>query len=128
MLAESVELQGIDGLSASLFRILDIIDSGVDKPAEIARALDISPPAITWGLENLERMGLLERTPDRSDRRRVVPTLTGKGKKVVREVNSRRGRRLKKVLDNIDEKALRSLDISLAALNNSYFQLKGQRS
>ena len=40
------------------FRILDMIHNLTDKPTEIARMLDVSPPAISFLLEKLEEKGL----------------------------------------------------------------------
>jgi len=61
ILAESLLHEKVHGLSAPQFRILDMISQGADKPAEIARMLDVTPSALTWTLEKLENMGLLVR-------------------------------------------------------------------
>lgn len=45
----------------------------------LASALDLSPAAMTKRLDNLERDGLLRRSHDAADRRRVLITLTEAG-------------------------------------------------
>ncbi len=44
ILAESLMHENVQGLSAPQFRILDMVFHGVDKPADVAKMLDVSPP------------------------------------------------------------------------------------
>lgn len=53
--------------------------------AEIASQLDVSVPAISRNLKNLEAKGYIQRTPDSSDRRIVHISLTQKGEQVLTE-------------------------------------------
>jgi len=46
--------------------------------------LHISKPAVTYMLNSLEKGGYITRGIDTSDRRRIVITLTGKGKQIVK--------------------------------------------
>jgi len=48
---------------------------------ELAAALDLSPAAMTKRLDNLEQDGYLRRDHDDADRRRVLVTLTGAGRR-----------------------------------------------
>jgi DNA-binding MarR family transcriptional regulator len=91
ILAESLMHENVQGLSTPQFRILDMVYHGVDKPADVAKMLDVSPPAITWILEKLENMGLLERGHTKSDRRRIVLGLTSTGQDVVRSLKGFQG-------------------------------------
>ncbi|MDR2587425.1 MAG: MarR family transcriptional regulator [Coriobacteriales bacterium] len=54
-------------------------------PGELAQYMMITPGAITHRLTKLEAAGLVERTLDRFDRRRVTVSLTDKGFKLVDE-------------------------------------------
>jgi DNA-binding MarR family transcriptional regulator len=128
ILAESLMNEKVQGLSAPQFRILDMVYHGVDKPADVAKMLDVSPPAITWILEKLENMGFLERGHTKSDRRRTVLGLTSTGKDVVRRVNARRRNLLSKVLDGIEDKEVVQLEGALEAFSNSYMNLKEEQS
>jgi DNA-binding MarR family transcriptional regulator len=67
-------LIGINGTDG---RCLDIIDlSGGISAGELARAVDLSPAAVTTVIDRLERMGLVERARDPDDRRRVIVRAT----------------------------------------------------
>jgi DNA-binding MarR family transcriptional regulator len=69
-------LLGINGTDG---RCLDIIDlSGGISAGELARAVDLSPAAVTSVIDRLERMGLVERARDPEDRRRVIVRPTDK--------------------------------------------------
>jgi DNA-binding MarR family transcriptional regulator len=50
----------------------------------------VSPPALSKHLDRLERDGLVTRTPDAVDRRRIGLALTDEGQRVLRRVRSRR--------------------------------------
>jgi DNA-binding MarR family transcriptional regulator len=126
ILAESLMHENVQGLSTPQFRILDMVYHGVDKPADVAKMLDVSPPAITWILEKLENMGLLERGHTKSDRRRIVLGLTSTGKDVVRRVNTRRRNLLSKVLDGMENREVNQLEKALRAFRDSYMSLKDE--
>ena len=111
-------------LSAPQFRILDMVYHVTDKPTDIAKMLDVSPPSITWMLERLEKGGFLKREMSTKDRRRIVLTLTGMGKDVVERVNARRMAYIYRILKMMDAKTVRQLDESLSAFSDSYLRLK----
>jgi DNA-binding MarR family transcriptional regulator len=61
------------GVNPTDGRCLDIVDlSGGISAGELARAVDLSPAAVTSVIDRLERMGFVERTRDPEDRRRVI--------------------------------------------------------
>jgi hypothetical protein len=53
VLAEALIGARIQGLSAPQYRVMDMIYNGVDKPADLAVMLDVSPPAISSILTKL---------------------------------------------------------------------------
>jgi len=57
---------------------------------ELAAKERVSPPALSNHIDRLERDGLVSRTPDEADRRRVGLRLTDEGQRVLRRVRSRR--------------------------------------
>lgn len=124
IMSESMLHEGVEGVSVSQFRILEMIYQGEDKPAEMAKLLGVSPPATTWMFERLEEKGLLERESSEEDRRRILPFLTPKGTKVVQKVGSFRRRYLKKVLKDMDDSTIESLEDSLERFRESYIRLK----
>ena len=126
ILAEALIGARVQGLSAPQYRVLDMIYTGVDKPAELARMLDISPPAISVMLAKLEEGGFMERGHTKEDRRRVVLELTGMGRDVVRRVNARRKKLINTVLSRMDEQDVRQLESSLEAFTSSYLEIKNE--
>ncbi|MBD3348283.1 MAG: MarR family transcriptional regulator [Candidatus Eisenbacteria bacterium] len=70
---------------------------------EIATALLLSPSTIVGVLDRLEEKGLVERSRDKRDRRRVFVTLTGSGERLVREVPHPLENSLMKALCEITE-------------------------
>ena len=128
ILAESLMHEGVDQITVPQFRILDMIQNLTDKPADIARMLDVSPPAISFLLEKLEEKGLLVRVLCTSDRRRIELELTEKGTDLVQRVNSRRKKYLRKVLQNMDGIYRSRLESSLRAFNQSYLQHKNRET
>jgi len=76
----STEIDRLDGIAAERFglnrtdlRALDLIRStGVMAPTDLARVLGFTTGGVTTVIDRLEGAGYLRRTPDPSDRRRVV--------------------------------------------------------
>ena len=69
-------LIGVNGTDG---RCLDIIDlSGGISAGELARAVDLSPAAVTSVIDRLEEMGFVRRSRDPEDRRRVIVEPTEK--------------------------------------------------
>ncbi len=124
VLAEALMKESTEQITVPQFRILDMIHNYSNRPAEIARMLGVSPPAISFLLERLEGKGLIRRNFNRVDRRRVELRLTRKGAELVQRVNARRKRYLKRVLRDLDETTLVQLEGSLEAFNRSYLRLK----
>lgn len=124
ILAESLMRVGEEHITVPQFRALDMISTLTDKPTEIARMLNVSPPSVSFLLEKLEEKGLIERRFSTSDRRRTVLALTERGVEVVRRVNDHREKHLKRILENMDEESRSRLNRALEAFTESYFQLK----
>ena len=58
------------------------------SPGELAASEKVQPPSMTRVIATLEERGLLQRAPHPSDRRQVILSVTGEGRKVV--IQSRR--------------------------------------
>jgi len=56
------------------------------RPSDLWKLLRIAPSAITYRLDRLNELGLIERIPDQSDRRALFLQLTDQGRNVVREI------------------------------------------
>lgn len=76
------------GLSAGARQVLAVLDGegGSLSPTVIADRLIITTASMTSLLDTLERRGLVQRTPDVQDRRRVVVTITAEGSRAIRRL------------------------------------------
>lgn len=124
ILAESLLHEGEEQITVPQFRVLDMIYNRIDKPAQIAGMLDITPPAVTTLLERLEEKGYLRRTPGREDRRRVKLALTPKGERLVLKVNASRKKYLEAVLEHMSDEARQGLEKSLREFISAYIEVK----
>jgi DNA-binding MarR family transcriptional regulator len=71
------------GINLTDGRCLDLLDVHEGLTAgELAEAASLSPGAVTTVLDRLERMGLVTRTRDQADRRRVLVELTPKAREL----------------------------------------------
>jgi DNA-binding MarR family transcriptional regulator len=75
------------GVNRTAMRCMDVLDqSGHLTPGEIAVQTGLTSGAVTAMLDRLQRVGLVQRRPDPSDRRRVIVELTDKARQVTSEI------------------------------------------
>jgi DNA-binding MarR family transcriptional regulator len=75
------------GVNRTAMRCMDVLDqAGQLTPGEIAVQTGLTSGAVTAMLDRLERVGLVQRRPDPSDRRRVLVQLTDKARRVAGEI------------------------------------------
>jgi DNA-binding MarR family transcriptional regulator len=91
--------------------------------AELAAEEGISPPALSGGVDRLERAGLLARVRSTEDRRRVGLQLTDEGVKLLRRIRARRTTWLAGRLGELDAADLDALAAATPALR----KLLGER-
>jgi DNA-binding MarR family transcriptional regulator len=84
---------------------------------ELATRERVSPPALSNHVDRLERDGLVNRTPDASDRRRVGLTLTEEGQRVLRRVRSRRTAWLATRLRGLSSDELEAVEAAIEPLS-----------
>lgn len=75
------------GIDFRLYFILKHIEGGAVHPGAISKALHLPNSVITRHLDQLVERGLLERSLDAEDSRRIKLTLTKEGQRIVRESN-----------------------------------------
>lgn len=56
------------------------------RPSDLWRTLHLRPSAVTYRVDRLYELGLVERLPDENDRRAVFLKLTAEGLRVVHEI------------------------------------------
>lgn len=77
MLAES-------GINEQKWRVLRVLDEGGPmEHSAIAEAACLLLPSLTRILKSMEAEGLLERAPDKTDRRKTVVTITEAGRTLI---------------------------------------------
>jgi len=86
---------------------------GVNELAERER---VSAPAVSKHVERLVRDGLLERTPSERDRRRIGLTLTEEGRRILRNVRSRRTVWLSRRLGGLSPRELAAVEAAVEPL------------
>lgn len=89
---QAIERQvGEMGLHRSQHRLLMVLSRSEEMPtqAELARRLEISPPAVTGLLQRLEKDGYILRKDDRKDGRNHKVILTEKGRGILESTRLR---------------------------------------
>jgi len=89
------------------------------SPVDVANELLVSTSAVTGRLDKLERMGLLERSPDQRDRRDIRLAITEKGRDVVRGVFQNSWAAQTEILAALSPSQRRALASPLSALLQS---------
>ena len=83
---------------------------------ELAAKERVSPPALTKHVDRLQRDGLVTRTPNDEDKRRVGLSLTDEGQRVLRRVRSRRTAWLASRLRDLDESERAAIEAAVEPL------------
>jgi len=95
-----LQLPGSDELTIAEQATLSRLEHGGPTTASaLARAEQVSPQAIGPIVAGLEERGLLVRSPDPTDGRRALLSLTASGRAMLRDKRSRRVEQIAKVLD-----------------------------
>jgi DNA-binding MarR family transcriptional regulator len=100
-----VALRSVDRLEVSLpqFRLLLVLhEHGRSTSTHCAQALNVAGSSVTRLADRLHASGHLIRGVDESNRSVVILELTAPGRRVVRQVTTRRRRELSRVLDLLD--------------------------
>lgn len=104
---ESHALGVTGGQVSLLFQIQQNRGIGVRDLAALER---VSPASMSSHVDRLERAGLIQRTPDPSDRRRQGLSLNAEGERVLRSVKSRRTAWLASRLQQLSPAEVAALD------------------
>ncbi|MGV0592348.1 MarR family transcriptional regulator [Mycobacterium vulneris] len=100
-----VALRSVEQLELSLpqFRLLLVLqERGKSTSTECAQALGVVGSTVTRLADRLDASGHLVRGSDPTNRSVVTLSLTDRGRKLVRQVTTRRRRELSRVLDRLD--------------------------
>src|SRR4051794_19618078 len=94
---------------------------------ELATEERVSTAAMSKRVSRLERDGLVARTQETADRRRVGLTLTDEGQRALRRVRSRRTAWLASRLDTLSADELTRVGAAVDALSNLLADEEGRR-
>jgi DNA-binding MarR family transcriptional regulator len=97
---------GMSGCGLSLARtkvLTRLHEQGPTRQSVLASAFDLSPHSITDIVDALERLGLVERRPDATDRRAKLVAITTAGESCLGVANATRERVLKQIFGALSE-------------------------
>ena len=103
------------GLPFSRIRVLRRLASGPMTVKQVAAAATMDAPAATVAVNDLEDRGLVVRTPDRTNRRCKMVSLTDAGRDMVRAIEAVDDP-APEILSGLDEAELRKLQALLTKL------------
>jgi len=105
------------GLSPTQTAALATIERhGPLTPSELAAHERIQRPTVARLLGRLEADGLIDRAPDPADRRSSLISITGEGRRLLKEVRTRKDAYLAQRLRGLDADELATLDRAAAIL------------
>lgn len=117
-------------MTLAQYRVLVFLDAGARPATQVAQLLDVTPPTVTSLVDALETRGLVARSADPDDRRRVVCSLTPAGRRALQRGDVLVGERLGRLLDRLDpdeaEQAVSGLEVLNRAMELALADRFGQ--
>lgn len=104
------------GISAAQFHILRRIAEGQSSVSALADCMHLSRPNISRSVDELFKLGLVERGEDTRDRRNVVLILTPTGRNLIKNLHSAIGEKMKMKFSQLDSEETTMILFSLKAL------------
>jgi long-chain acyl-CoA synthetase len=99
-------------LSVGQFRLLDRLSGGSAAGGSLAEWLAVKPPSITALVDGLVARGLVERTVDPADRRRVTHELTDEGRSLYATASDALSARLTQIIAHLDDDKLETATLA----------------
>ncbi|MFD3482256.1 MarR family winged helix-turn-helix transcriptional regulator [Streptomyces sp. NPDC058665] len=117
------------GLSLARTKLLQLLAShGGMHQAELAEALGQAPRSVTQAVEALERLGLITRATDPTDRRRKTVELTDKGRSALRAGEHAGRQVLRQIFGALDQGQLADLERLLTRTRASLDDARRERT
>jgi DNA-binding MarR family transcriptional regulator len=108
---QALGAEGGGEISPTLSAALASIDvHGPLTPSELAERERVKRPTATRTIANLERLGLIERTPDPSDGRGCIVTTTAQGRALMKRMRTRKNAYLASRIRNLSVDELATLE------------------
>jgi DNA-binding MarR family transcriptional regulator len=96
-----------------------LYDHGEMKLASLAERLDVEAPLVTALIDKLEKKELVLRTHHPKDKRAKIITVTGKGKKVIEQIEPRVKEAMAGLLKGVSREQLRMYMLILQTIVNN---------
>ena len=123
---EAFAAEGRGELSPSLSAALATIDvHGPLTPSELAERERVKRPTATRILTNLDRLGLVTRTPDPDDGRASLVATTAAGRALLRRLRTRKNAYLAKRLRGLDPDEVETLERAATILERLLDEERG---
>lgn len=113
-------------MTPSQFIVIKKLSGGKTTVSELADYLGVSLSAVTSLVDRLSRSGFVERIRDEQDRRLVWLEITPVGLQVLNECIAKRKEVIKKILGQLPEEDLRSLNMIYGKILNIIKQLQNK--
>ena len=108
---------GLKFIDYSVLRVLELVgEPHRMSPTELSEIVVRSSGGMTQILDRLERAGLVERTPDPADRRKVLVALTDEGMRTADAANARYAAERERLLADLSPDEVQRLDDAIHRL------------
>lgn len=105
------------GVTISQCRTIEALArNGQMSVTQLWKEMGVAAATMTRGLDTLERDGLVKRRSSPEDRRRMIVTLTAKGRRLARKVEQRGEEYLRLLFDNIPARKRNQVKGALSTL------------
>ncbi len=115
------------GMSSSrILTLLVFTEKKIMSMNQLSKAMSLSASTSTRMIDGLVKEGFVERKYDQLDRRLVIVGLTGKGKRIARNINAFREKYFDSINDKVKDNGEKETRLSLKILIDSFGSFKSQ--
>ncbi len=115
------------GMSSSrILTLLVFTEKKIMSMNQLSKAMSLSASTSTRMIDGLVKEGFVERKYDQLDRRLVIVALTGKGKKIARNINAFREKYFDSINDKVKDNGEKEMISSLKILIDAFGSFKSQ--
>lgn len=116
VLKKICEELNLDLAAYHILTLMVLQEQGSMAVTEIGQRLFISRSQMTFCLDRLIILGLIQRQPDPSDRRRIMIDLTLRGRWVIEEISKASDKEILKLLDKLSESEQNQIGMAMEVL------------
>ncbi len=115
------------GMSSSrILTLLVFTEKKIMNMNQLSKAMSLSTSTSTRMIDGLVKDGFVKRKYDQLDRRLVIVALTGKGKKIARNINAFREKYFDSINDKVKDNGEKEMISSLKILIDAFGSFKSQ--